>query len=283
MIPKIFFILCYGLFVSLLVAGEEAYVVGPVADGTPPPPAPPLSKLKVSPEDVLEATVRDLGNRKITIQRVTPIKLPPLAKSPEPRESTAEERAAWETRRQQAKRTVLVMMSVTVFRSKAFTGQVRTKFRWWSEDHSNEYEAWSNVDANWLSGFAYFDSANTRYSLFFGLGNQDLDRWADACARRGVAFTPPAVPPLQEGELNYIVTKGAPTAEELAPIVALHSLVKTDGEKLRLAYEGRQRAQREQEAFLKAHPPTPTDIVLNYWRVEKPAAASKTLDGGSHE
>jgi hypothetical protein len=35
--------------------------------------------------------------------------------------------------------------------------------------------------------------------------------------------------------------------------------------------EGRECARIEREAYLKANPPQPKDITLNYWRVEKPA------------
>jgi hypothetical protein len=53
-------------------------------------------------------------------------------------------------------------------------------------------------------------------------------------------------------------------------IVALHELYATDGERLRQAYELREARQKEAEAELRANPPVPKDIVLNFWKVEPP-------------
>ncbi len=53
-------------------------------------------------------------------------------------------------------------------------------------------------------------------------------------------------------------------------IVALHELYATDGVRLREAYELREALQREAEAELRANPPIPKDIVLNFWKVEPP-------------
>jgi len=196
---------------------------------------------------------------------------------------TEEQRAVWQARQQQAKKSVTLMLSVTVLHSESYSGKVRTQFRWWSKDQTQEFEAVSKVDGNWLSGFANFETNEVRYSLLMGIGNQDLDRWSARLASLGRTFTPPSLPDLPEGGPDFVVTKGNPSAEELASITAIHALVKTDGEKLRLAYEGREQARKQQEAFLKANPPKPRDIVLNYWRIPKPAAPVNVPQGGPHE
>lgn len=257
------------LFVGAAYSDEPAKLIGPISDGTPPAPVPPIPRLDVQPQDVVDSRVQDLGTRKITIQKIVPFELPPIPEPPQPVEPTAEEREQLAALKAAHEEQILLMMSVTVYRSEAYPGKVRTQFRWWSQDRSREFEAWSNVDGNWLSGFASFESGGRTYSLLFGIGEQDVDQWTRALASKGRTYTPPQIPPISLTDPAFVVTKGNPSTEELAPIQAIHNLVKAQGETLRLAYEGRKQAQKEREDFLKAHPIKPADIVLNYWRIPK--------------
>ena len=62
--------------------------------------------------------------------------------------------------------------------------------------------------------------------------------------------------------------KPNPTPQTLASIQSLHDLYNNEHDRLKEAYDGRERAQRQHEAELKANPPQPKDIVLNYWRID---------------
>jgi len=64
----------------------------------------------------------------------------------------------------------------------------------------------------------------------------------------------------------------------LVPIQSLHDLYDKEYARLRAAYEGREQARIAREALLKANPPQPKDITLNFWRSEKPASKEQ---GGS--
>jgi hypothetical protein len=65
-----------------------------------------------------------------------------------------------------------------------------------------------------------------------------------------------------------MVQGAAGESEGYDAIVALHELYATDGERLREAYELREARRKEAEAELRANPPVPKDIVLNFWKVE---------------
>lgn len=206
--------------------------------------------------------------------------LPPPPEPAVPLAMTAERRAAFEARLLQMKQRRSLSLSATVYRSERYPGKVRTLLRWWSLDHKREFKAWSNIDAMWLSGFGNFQSATTFYSLFMMPSEMDVDLWEARVVGRGRQFTPPQIPELPETANSFVVTGGEPSPEELAPIIAVHDLLKTEGEKLRLTYERRRQAQKEQEAYLKANPPKPEDVVIRYWRIQKSEEAAPQNEGG---
>lgn len=279
MIRKILAVPCFGLLASLSFAQEAASVLGPISDGSPSPAAPPPFKIETAQEDILETKVREQGGRKIIIQKVTPVELPPIPEPVAPTKPTPEQRAAWEARRLQMKKREFIFLSATVYRSPRYPGGARTQFRLWSKDRKEPFEVWSNVDGQWMGGFANFQTPTTVYSVCMGIGALDVDRIETVWASKGRIYTPPIVPEIQEGEARFVVTKGSPTADELAPIRAIHNLYNSEGEKLHLAFEGRVRAQKERAEFLKANPPKPQDIVIRYWRIEKPATAGQNEGG----
>ena len=53
--------------------------------------------------------------------------------------------------------------------------------------------------------------------------------------------------------------------EALASIQSLHDLYNNEHDRLLTAYQDREQASLAREAELKANPPKPKDIVLNYW------------------
>ena len=82
----------------------------------------------------------------------------------------------------------------------------------------------------------------------------------------------PQIPDFPAGKATFHIVSGNPGKQTLASIQSLHDLYNSEYDRLKTACEGRERAQREHEAELKANPPKPKDIILNYWRTEKPAA-----------
>ena len=61
----------------------------------------------------------------------------------------------------------------------------------------------------------------------------------------------------------------------LVPIQSLHDLYNNEFGRLKTAYEGRELARIQHEADLKAHPPQPQNLVVNFWTTDTPKPAKK--------
>ena len=239
-------------------------LVSPVADGTPAEPAPPK---ELPAFTVQSTTVRQLADRKIIMQRVSDPGLP--APPPPPPAATKEELEAlraspeWQERIANYKPTKLILLSATVVDGKM------TFVRWYHE--GEEFQAWSNINFNHLSGFAEFESDKARYGFIMAVG--DI---SSAMERK---FEWPGKPPdLGVDYPAFTLVRGDESkGDALAMMIALHDLYENEQDKLVAAHEGRLRARGEREAWLRANPPQPKDTVIQFWRRETPA----NTNGGS--
>jgi hypothetical protein len=255
-----------------------ARILGEIPDGTPPLPAPPKPEYHVAARDVLATTTHEQGGRTITIREIKPIALPP---PPPPAEITfAEPDAEFssllaEYRRNHPKNELL-FLGATVFRSKDRPS--RTLVRWWPQGSDGTITFWSSADFALIAGGinSFADSKGDTHSMLMGWGNVDIDRMAELYTAKGREYDAPELPEFPEGKATFeIAGDSQPTAEELVVIQSLHDLYNSELARLTTAYEGRERARIEREEFLKANPPQPKDITLNFWRTEKPAANGK--------
>jgi len=237
-----------------------AKLVSPVADGTPALPAPP----KELPAFTVESTtVRHLENRKIIMQRVSDPGLPDPPPPPPP--ATKEELEAlraspeWQGRIADHKESKLILLSASVVDGKA------TFVRWYHD--GEEFQAWSNVNFNYLSGFAEFESDRKRYHFIMAVG--------DISTAKELELEWPGKPPeLGVDYPAFTLVKGDETkGDALAMMIALHDLYENEQDKLVAAHEGRLRASAEREAWLRANPPQPKDTVIQFWRREAPSKA----------
>jgi hypothetical protein len=257
-----------------------ARILGNIPDGTPPPPQPPKPVFVVPARDILATTTHQQGGRTITIRKIKPIALPPppeptpvplAATDPAFQERLAEFKERLAAYRALHPRSDTLFLSATVYRSEGVAP--RTFVRYWPGGTNGEISFWSSADFALISGIHSFaDSAGKTHDLFMGWGYSDTDRMTAMLASRGREYHPPVIPGFPAGPATYAIVGTAPAAELLMPIQALHDLYNNEYERLKTAYEGRERARIEREAYLKAHPPQPRDITLNYWRTEKPAA-----------
>ncbi len=254
-----------------------ARILGEIADGTPPPPAEPKPEYQVAKADVLATTTHEQGGRTITIRQIKPIDLPP---PPQPAQASAE--ASEEFRQRLAEfqeahpRSGLMFVGATVYRSN--DQPPRTLIHIWPEGGGKAIELWSSADMALIAGGinSFVDSAGNSHHLMIAWSNIDIDRLADLFASNGKEYTPPAMPEFAAGKAIFkIVGDRQPEAEDLTAIQSLHDLYNSEHDRLQTAYEGRERARIEREAYLKAHPPQPKNINLNYWRIEKPATGEK--------
>lgn len=254
-----------------------ARILGTIPDGTPPLPAEPKPEYKVAKSDVLGTTIHEQGGRTITIQQIKPIDLPPPPPPAEP--ATAEQDSEFSQRvadyREAHPKNELLFLGATVFRSK--DSPPRTLVRWWPQGGKGTITFWSSADFALIAGGiqSFQDTAGDTHSMLMGWGNVDIDRMSDIYAAKGIEYDAPDMPAFPAGKATFEFVGNQPAADELGVIQSLHDVYNSNLAELKTAYEGREQARIERDAYLKAHPPQPKDITLNYWRIEKPATAGK--------
>ena len=91
-----------------------------------------------------------------------------------------------------------------------------------------------------------------------------IDHRQRLLAKFGKSYTAPKIPDLPPGKATFIIASGNLTVEALASIQSLHDLYNNEHDRLLIAYQSREQASLAREAELKAHPPKPKDIILNY-------------------
>jgi hypothetical protein len=249
-----------------------ARIIGNIPDGTPPPPQPPKPKYIVPTKDILATTTQQQGGRTITLNRIQPIALPPPPEPAPPSDgfdnAALRERLA-ENRAEQPK-TDLILLSATIYRSQ--NGPPRSLVRYWAGGKGGQIAFWSSADFALISGIHCFsDSAATMHGLIMAWGYVDTSLMAARFAARGREYHAPDIPAFPDGPATFAIVGEQPADEILVSIQSLHDLYNSEYARLKTAMEGRERARIEREAYLKANPPQPKDITLNYWRVEKPA------------
>jgi len=269
---KLSLILAFALVCGSSIRAQDeggAKLVSPVSDGSPAAPAPP----KELPAFSVEATTTHrLKDRKVIMQRVADPGLPdpPAPPPPKTKEELEALRASpeWQELIAKHKETKLILLSATVVDAKA------TFLRWWHE--GEEFQAWSNVNFNYLSGFAEFEDEKTRYAFIMAVG----DVRSDGDRRLAWLGTPPD---LGVDYPAFTLVKGdAGDSEGLRLMESLHDLYENERETLVAAHEARLRARAEREAWLKANPPQPKDTVIQFWRREappKPDGEASTTEG----
>jgi hypothetical protein len=254
-----------------------ARILGNIPDGTPPPPSAPKPEYRIQKRDIIDTTTHEQRGRTITIQKIKPIDLPP---PPQPARVSAEVTEEFNQRlaeyQEAHPRSGLMFIGATVYHSK--DQPPRTLIRIWPEGGGKSIELWSSADMALIAGGinSFEDSAGNTHHLMIAWSNLYIDRLADLYATKGREYTPPEMPEFTEGKATFQVTGDCkPSAEDLAAIQSLHDLYNSEHARLLTAWQGREKARLEQEAYLKAHPPQPKDITLNYWRTEKSASKGK--------
>lgn len=255
-----------------------ARILGEIPDGTPPPPAEPRPEFDIEKGDVLATSTHEQGGRTITIRQIKPIALPPPPAPVEvaPAATDAVFSARLAKYRETHPRNEFLFIGATVFRSKE--GPSRTLVRWWPQGGEGTITFWSSADFALIAGgiHSFADSAGNTYQMMISWGAVDIERMGEVYAAKGWKYHAPELPILPEGKATFqLAGDTKPTAEDNAVIQSLHDIYNSELARLRTAYEGRERARIEREAYLKANPPQPKDITLNFWRTEKPAAKGK--------
>ena len=252
------------------LAGEP--VATPPRTATPPPPS-----LQVPEENTLTSETYDRGDHTVTIQEVIPVALPPRPAPPAPA-TDAQRLAARQFLAAQPKRESSCV-SATVYDRQA------TLIEWRSKDNTRSFQAWSNIDFNYLRGITQIQQGDIRrFYFYFGIGTVNTTWMASRFARFNRPYQKPVIPELPASpETNpaFVITKGEPVAEDLESIQALHDIYKAEHLRLKAALEYQQRTNKEQAAELLAHPPKAPDLTLKHWTASNQITLPVAAKGGA--
>ncbi len=250
-------------------------ILGTIPDGTPTPPEVPKPKFIVPAKDILHTKTIAQGGRIITVRQITPIALPPAQEAAPQIDLTdpvVQHRIA--AFRGKQPHLVFLVVGATVYHFD--DSPPRSLVQIWPQAEGEPVTVWSSADFSLLSGLSTFAGSS-------GETNQLMMMWSVTnlpnknALQKNFArqFQAPQIPDLPPGAATFVIAPGKPTATTLASIRSLHDLYHNEYGKLKAAYDGREQARLAQEAQLKAHPPKPKDITLNYWRIDSPATSVK--------
>jgi hypothetical protein len=264
--------------VGLAQDANRAHIPHKIPDGTPPPAAPPKPVWVVPTADVIAEKSHAEGGRTITVRRIKPIQLPePPApvEAPATTETTAEFRERLAEYRKQHPRQRTIALGATVYRLEDGTTRSLVRVSQ-GEGKADPIRFWSSGDFSLFAGIgAFTDNQGETRAVFMSWSMHDTARIAKWVAGTGREYKPPVIPELPSGKAAYAIQEGTPDDDLRTVVDSLHEILNHDGDELRRAAEGRARAAREREAYLKANPPQPQDIIVNYWRIEDATGGGK--------
>ena len=254
---------------SAPVEETPARILGTIPDGTPPPPEAPKPEFIVRAKDILETTVVEQDGRTITLQEIKPIDLPapPQEVAPVAHESDPTFQARLADYQATHPRPDQIRISSVIYHPK--DSAPRSLVRWWPPASKEPISFWTSANLNLIiGGFrSFIDSSGKAHSLSFGWENFDAQRLAQLNASKKNLAAIPVIPDFPDGAATCAFIGQAPADADLLVIQSLHDLYNKNHEQLLTAYQGRTQARLAAEAELKAHPPQPKDITLNYWRI----------------
>lgn len=263
---------CKWLIVLLILSGplfsEELSQgngsTGPVADSQPMEEFKP--RLVFAPEDVIASRTRELGQRLVTFEKVSPLELPPVISAPPVPTSPTEEG----TGDSGVAARHFGFITATTYLSEDAPNSPRTYVRYWPTPGAPPVSLWVNANLLWLTGFAEFASGEDSYSLLLAITQASVQQLADVPSRAASEYQAPALPAFPGDEqATFVVVGGTPTEADLAPIRGMIDFYNRDKERLRLAYQGRMAAVAEKEQELKDNPPSKKNLVVRYWRLDQ--------------
>lgn len=147
---------------------------------------------------------------------------------------------------------------------------------------SREVVAVSNLDFNDFSGFGTFQVKGVdgegreeirQYALIMSIGNIDLAKARRIAERSGQHYEEPEVPEAPEGAEPAFAAITGDDDESLQTVTDLHTLYRSEGQRMKTARLAREKAYQERKFYLLANPPKPKDVLIRYWKTESQPAA----------
>ncbi len=167
--------------------------------------------------------------------------------------------------------TQIILVSATVY------GHEKTFLRWCLPGpEQKEMGAWSNLDFNHFGGFSTYqvkgsDGKIREYVLLLALGNEE-GQPPDAI---------PALPDFLTAGPGFVVTEGDTSDRDgMHVIEGMHDLYRVEGERMKIAYLSRIKAQEERKAEWLANPKAPEDVVIQFWKRKQSLAKAAQAQPG---
>ncbi len=257
---------------ELATVPTTARILGTIPDGTPPAPEAPKPEYRVAPTDILQTTTLREGGRNITLQQIKPIALPP---PPQPADTASAPSPEFLHRltefREAHPRTAIFNLGATIYQSK--DQPVRTLLQLWPEGGGQPIKVWSSADFTLIAGGirSFIDTEGNTRHLMVMPSRIDIDRMTNLFASKGKTYTAPQIPVFPEGKATFQIIGDSPSPSDLTALQSLHDLYNQNHAELLAAHQGREQANLQREAELKANPPQPKDITLRFWHTERPA------------
>ena len=235
------------------------------------------SSMVVKNARILDSQVVDLGNRKITYNR---IEAPALKPAPTPEAApvaaakeyvpTAEELA--EIRHWESLRYEYLGGSATIFDG------IGTEFRLWTPE--GEAVALSSIDFNFLQCLWDLEREGVYYNVFFFASGYSPEEFAEARKSEPEWAAQFGEFPKEAAGMSRFTVVSAPKGEAgekaIQALEDIHSYFDENRKQLRAAYEESEKARIAQEEWVKAHPPTPQDTIIHFFPIRSSTHPVKT-------
>ncbi len=220
----------------------------------------------VSPDQIIKEEVHEQGGRDIIVREIEPIALPEPAQPVQPEPLDPAIRQQFLERLKALPPRILINVGATIYRSS--DSPVRSLVKMRNAD-GKPVEFWSSADFRLLSNIGEFTASDGKQRRLFMMSSMhDLDQEAARAARFGKPHQRPELPNLPAGAASFVLKSGTPSPAMLADIHALNDAYNASHEELVAAAKARVAKQAQREAELRAHPPIPKEIILNYWRID---------------
>lgn len=260
-------LIALSLFPLLLAAQEEnnLFILGRLYDGKPgPAPTPP-----VVPDFQINSTTPQVNSAQGAFHEVVDPELAPLPVPPEKQPLTLEEWQAlrespaykkWQENAAKRKQTPFIHLTAKVYDRR------HTLLYWWIDGKT--YQAWSNIDFNYMGGFSTFQKDGQDYVMIITLANIDSQKHAEHFAKIGRSYKIPAIPELPADSTTQPTFQliGDVPPEKTTYIALLHELYRQEHATLAVAYVGREKARLAKEEELRLNPPQPQIPNVHFWR-----------------
>jgi hypothetical protein len=241
-----------------------ARILGDLPDASTPTTTKPGFTAKAA--DILTTQVHHQGGRTITLSEIRPITLPtPLQPTP-PALSDPAVQQRLKNPAADPQDAGLILAGATVFRLP--DGSTRSLVTLTSATTGEAVTFFSSADFGLLASIGTFTGTDGKNrSLILSWSVEPCENTTDLTTRLQASYGLKKTPKLPPGTASYTLLTGNPDPATLITIQSLHQISTTERPRLLAVQQATERAQLNQEAQFKAHPPKPRDIILNYWDI----------------